>query len=142
MRTAAKAGILAGVGAAAIALGQRLRTAGGADSRENHWLAVTVNCSPDRLTPADSLPEPLARLRDRIELRVRPAAGDKGTEMLALPTDEGLSRADLRQALRQAKSLIEAGIVIHPDTPGSTHPGPAGRLLGAVVGRAQKEGRL
>jgi hypothetical protein len=142
MRTAAKAGILAGVGAAAIALGQRFRAASRADSRANHWLAVTVNCSPDRLTPEESLPEPLGRLRDRVELRVRPAAGDKGTELLARPTAESLSRADLRMALRQAKSLVETGLVIHPDSPGSAHPGPAGRLLGAVVGRARKEGRL
>jgi hypothetical protein len=140
MRTAAKAGILAGVGAAAIALGRRLQAAN--DSRDDHWLAVTVNCSPDQLTPPESLPEPLARLRDRVELRVRPAAGDKGTELLARPTDDSLSRPDLRVALRQAKSLIETGLVIHPDSPGSAHPGPAGRLLGAVVGRAQKEGRL
>jgi hypothetical protein len=142
MRTAAKAGIAAaGVAAAGIAIGQRLLAARPSDSREDHWLAVTVNCSPDRLTPSERLPEPLERLRDRVELRVRPATGDKGTELLARPTGD-LTRQDLRMALRQAKSLIETGTVIQPDSPGSAHPGPAGRLLGVVIGHAQKEGRL
>jgi hypothetical protein len=109
--------------------------------REDHWLAVTVNCSPDQV-PADSLPVPLAVLSDRIEVRIRPAAGDKGTELYARPRGDEVSREDLRMALRKAKSLIETGDVIQPDTPPSTHPGPVGRVLQVITRKSRGEGRL
>jgi hypothetical protein len=81
-------------------------------------------------------------LSSDIEVRIRPAAGDKGTELLARPTNERVSAGDVRSALRQAKSLLETGMVLSADAPPSTHPGPAGRLLRTLVRRANKEGRL
>ncbi|MFI9811476.1 MDR/zinc-dependent alcohol dehydrogenase-like family protein [Saccharothrix variisporea] len=79
MRTTSTAAVLTGVGAAAAAVVGRLVVARRkADSRDEHWLAVTVHCSPDRL---HDLPEPLAELRQDVELRIRPATGDKGTEL-------------------------------------------------------------
>lgn len=138
MKTSSRAAVLTGVGAAAAAVVGRLVVARRkADSRDEHWLAVTVHCSPDRL---HDLPEPLAELRQDVELRIRPATGDKGTELLARPVGD-VSREDLRVALRQTKSLIETGSVLRPDPP-ATHPGPAGRVLRLVTSRAAGEGRL
>lgn len=144
MRTASRAAVVAGVGAA-VALARRLasHTADGhKKGREDHWLAVTAYRPLEQVTGAESLPAPLERLRGGIEVRFRPAAGDKGTELLARPVGEEVSREELRIALRQAKSLLETGGVVHPDTTGSTHPGPAGKVLQMVIGKSKGEGRL
>jgi hypothetical protein len=122
----------------------------------NHWLVVTINKSPEEVGADGKLPEPLEKLRDRIDVKIRPAAGDKGTELAArlrepVPSGmEGLAarlsgndpRQEVRLALRQAKSLIETGEVLQPDKPGTTHPGPAGKLLQTLVQRSRGEGRL
>lgn len=134
MNTAGKAFLAAGV-AAAVAVSRRRRRTPSAPA--DGWLAVTVNRSPDEVQ--SSLPEPLARLN--VEVRIRPAAGDKGTDLMAKPT-EAVSRPDLRIALRQAKSLLETGEVVQPDSPPSTHPGPVGKVLQLVTNRAAGGGRL
>jgi len=136
MKTSTKAAVWVGAGAA-VAIGGRAVVGRKASDRDDRWLAVTVNCSPEQV---HELPEPLARLRADVEIRIRPATGDKGTEVLARPIGD-VSRADLRTALRQAKSLIETGSVLRPDPP-ATHPGPAGRVLRLVTRRATGEGRL
>jgi hypothetical protein len=89
---------------------------------------------------------PLSRMRSEIELTVRPAPGDKGTELAARPTAPDGGSADMRRALRAAlretKSILECGEVVEPSRPGSSHPGPAGQVLRAVTARAWGEGRL
>lgn len=42
------------------------------------WLVVTVNRPPEEIGGTAELPEPLTELGDRVELRIRRAAGDKG----------------------------------------------------------------
>lgn len=140
MRATSITAAAAGVGAA-VALGRRMRR-GTPDDRDDRWLAVTVYLPLDEVGGAGEYPGPLERLREHVETRVRKAAGDKGTELLARPLGDGVSREDLRIALRQAKSLLETGTVIEPDARPSTHPGPAGRILQAVVGKSKGEGRL
>ncbi|MFL6125359.1 hypothetical protein [Actinophytocola sp.] len=140
------AGAAAGVTAATRASSARQHRAD-----ENRWLAVTVNRPFDEVDPA-GLPAPLVELGDRIETRVRPASGDKGTELAARLREPGPSgvvarvagqdpRQDVRSALRAAKSLLETGDVLRPDPP-STHPGPGGRLVELASRRAGGEGRL
>lgn len=136
-RTAVAAGVGVAVGLTKRILSQR---PAGRDA-EDRWLAVTVNRS-DEFVGDGALPEPLARFAGRIEVRTRRAAGDKGTELLARPAEDGVSREDLRTALRQAKSLLETGEVLRADSPPSTHPGPAGKALRAVIRRSRGEGRL
>lgn len=133
MNTAGKALLAAGA-VAVVAVTRRRRRA---PSEPSGWLAVTVHRSPDEVQTA--LPEPLARLN--VEVRIRPATGDKGTELAAKPT-ESVSRPDLRIALRQAKSLLETGEVIEPSEPPTTHPGPVGKVLQLVTNRAEGGGRL
>jgi hypothetical protein len=85
-------------------------------------------------------------MRSDIELIVRPAPGDKGTELAARPTAPDGGSADMRRALRAAlretKSILECGEVVEPSRPGSSHPDSAGRVLRAVTARAWGEGRL
>ncbi|HEX7307634.1 hypothetical protein [Lentzea sp.] len=139
MNTAGKAVVAAGM-AAAVAVARR-RGRGKAAPREedaDRWLAVTVYRSPDEVQA--SLPQDLERWRGQAEIRIRPATGDKGTELMAKPVG-GTSRHDLRLALRKAKSVLEAGEVVRPDT-APTHPGPLGKALGLVTNRAGGSGRL
>jgi uncharacterized membrane protein len=98
--------------------------------------------------PDGRLPGPLADLGDLVEVEVRPAPGDKGSELRARlrgsePTGAASAAARLsgddprqrvRAALREARQLIEVGEVLRVD------PTPHGRRssnpIGAVVERA------
>jgi hypothetical protein len=117
------------------------------------WLVVTVFTEPSEIDTA-KLPEPLAEFGDRIEVRVRPAPGDKGTELAARlrdrrPSGTAASRlsgtdpeADLRSALRRAKQLIEVGevLVVDPVPHGDRTPTPAGVFLEGWTKAAPKAG--
>jgi hypothetical protein len=110
------------------------------------WLAVTVYRGPEDVRTQVDGSGPLSRMRDEIELTVRPAPGDKGTELAARPTASDGGSVDLRRrlraALRETKSILECGEVVEPSRPGSSHPGQAGQVLRAVTARAWGEGRL
>ncbi|NGY64270.1 hypothetical protein G7043_35690 [Lentzea sp. NEAU-D13] len=136
MNTAGKAFLAAGVVTVAAVARRRRRTP--AVQQADRWLVVTVNRSPDDVQ--SSLPDDLARWRDQIEISIRPATGDKGTELRAKPAGE-VSHDDVRLALRKAKAVLEAGEVIQPDT-APTHPGPMGKVLQRVTSRAGGGGRL
>ncbi|MGY1746810.1 hypothetical protein [Blastococcus sp. SYSU D00695] len=109
------------------------------------WRAVTV-LRPAADLPLDGLPAPLAALGDRVEVRVTPAPGDKGTELAARwrgpASEEELGR--LREALRAAKQLLETGEVLRmdPRPHGDRAVTPQGRLLDGAVARARKAGLL
>ena len=108
------------------------------------WLAVTVAREPAEVDATD-LPAPLADLGRRIEVRVQPAPGGKGTELAARlhgrsasGTDPGRltggdPEADVRSALREAKQLIEVGevLVVDPVPHGKRTATPGGALLEA-----------
>ncbi|MER8219351.1 hypothetical protein ABTZ58_01840 [Streptomyces sp. NPDC094143] len=149
---AAAAGITAG---AVIAWQRKAAGASGPAAADDRWLAVTINIDPGELQP-DKLPAPLREYGDRIETRISPAPGDRGTELavrLREPQPEGAHslparlagedpRQDLRRALRDAKSLLEAGEVLEPDAPPTTHDTPGGKLVGLLGRRAGGEGVL
>jgi hypothetical protein len=122
---------------------------------QNRWHVVTINKSADEIAPGGNPPGPLAELED-IEWTLRPAPGDKGTELAARlrqpePSDAAGAaarvagtdpRQRLREALRNAKMLAETGEILHPDRPGSTHPSPLGLPIRLASRRARGEGRL
>ncbi|MGS0684628.1 hypothetical protein ACVBEQ_05670 [Nakamurella sp. GG22] len=117
------------------------------------WLVVTVVCEPPEINTAD-LPAPLAEFGDRIEVRVRPAADSKGTELAAHLRDRVSSgtevsrlsgadpQADLRSALRKAKQLIEVNevLVVDPAPHGKRPDTPGGVLLESFTKAAPKAG--
>ena len=110
------------------------------------WRVVTVLCSPEQIGTGDALPAPLAGLGERIEIRVTPAPGDKGTELAARyrgpATEEDLG--ELRSALRRAKQLIEVGEVLRVDPQPHGHRAatPQGAALDGMTEQAPKEGVL
>jgi hypothetical protein len=117
------------------------------------WLVVTVLREPFDVETGD-LPRPLAELGDRIEVRVRPAPGSKGTELAARLRDRASSggvadrlggadpQSDLRSALRRAKQLLEVGevLAVDPTPHGDRKATPGGALLEAWTKRAPKGG--
>jgi hypothetical protein len=138
--------------AAALALHRRRTTPPDAGNR---WLSVTVNRGPGDIDPG-KLPGPLGEPGQRIETRIRPAPGDRGTE-LAVRLVEPAPRAahtlaarltgqdprqELRRALREAKALLETGEVMLPDAPPTVHDTPGGKLVGLLTRRAGGEGVL
>lgn len=127
----------------------------GADRTASGWLVVTVFREPADVDAAP-LPGPLAEFGDRIEVRVRPAAGGKGTELAARLRDRSASgsaagrltgqdpQADLRSALRRAKQLIEVGevLAVDPAPHGERTATPGGALLENWTRAAPKAGVL
>ncbi|MFI8193765.1 hypothetical protein ACIF8T_34180 [Streptomyces sp. NPDC085946] len=143
--------------AAGIAVARKARPAGRATHpADDRWLTVTVNLPPKEVRPDGALPEPLDRYADRIDVEVRPAPGERGTE-LAVRLKEPPSaaeaslpgrlagqdpRQEIRRALRDAKAILEAGEVLHPDTPATTRPTPGGKVIGLLGRRSGGEGVL
>ncbi|CAL9672862.1 hypothetical protein SUDANB105_07643 [Streptomyces sp. enrichment culture] len=73
------------------------------------------------------------------------AAGDRWltvTNCASARLADADPRQDLRRALREAKALLEAGEVLQPDTPPTTHDTPGGKLMGLLSRRAGGEGVL
>jgi hypothetical protein len=130
-------------GGAGVVLYRRVRQARSADfgNGSDRWHSVTINCSPEELGPE---PPPLDELGFPVELRIRPAPGDRGTEVAARVTS-GADRKrvrELRRALRSARSLAEVGEVLLPDSPGTTEPTLTGAPLAYATRHGREEGRL
>jgi hypothetical protein len=150
---------MAGVGAGVIVarrIVSRQAGNGAAEKVPDRWHSVTVNRPPEEVAPEGRLPEPLAKLDDAVEVRLRPAPGGRGTELAArvrdgVPAGAGGAvaraagsdpRQDLRAALRQSKQLLETGEVLHPDEPPTTRRTLRSLPLELATRRAGGEGRL
>ena len=146
--------ITAGLAAGAVIV-RRSRRSASAPTPDDRWLTVTVNRAPGEVQP-DKLPAPLREYGDRIDTRVGPAPGDRGTELAVRlkepPPAAAYSvparvagqdpRQDLRRALRAAKALLETGEVFLPDAPPTTRRTPGGTLVGLLSRRSGGEGVL
>jgi len=128
------------------------------DESRSRWRSVTINRSQQEVMPDGELPGPLAALGDLIEVQVRPAPGDKGTELAArlrtagptgprsapAPGEHEDPRERVRSALRQAKQLIEVGEVLRvdPQPHGHRPATPPGKLVDSATRHAGGEGLL
>ncbi|GLY20892.1 hypothetical protein Misp04_06240 [Micromonospora sp. NBRC 101691] len=92
------------------------------------WQVVTVGRPADEVLPGGRLPEPLARLGDGVQVRLRAAPGDRGTELAARAPDGRFAGMAahlvgddpdqvLRAALREVRQLAETGEPLRPDRP-------------------------
>ncbi|MFF0150164.1 hypothetical protein [Micromonospora sp. NPDC005203] len=129
---------------------------GQARRRRPRWHVATVNRPGNDVAPGGQLPEPLAGLGDAVEVRLRPAPGDRGTEIAVrlrdgaqLPVAAAARRATgrdpeqaIRAALRESKQLIETSEVLHPDYPPTTEPTPVNKPLRMATQEGRREGRL
>lgn len=163
--TSAVGGVVSRVGRAGEAVARQVRSAvtgtpgthsGTGNPPASGWLVVTVNRDPAEIDTG-VVPAPLVPFGDRIETRVRPAAGGKGAELAVRLAQRpsghtsGPARlagkdpqAELRSALREAKQLIEVGEVLRVDpTPhGKRKATPTGALVEAATKRAPEGGVL
>ncbi|CAL9337936.1 hypothetical protein SUDANB6_00210 [Streptomyces sp. enrichment culture] len=146
------------VGAAGVAAAWRSRSGPRPGGRpDNRWLTVTVNRPVTEVGPEEKPPPPLDRFGDSVDVRIRPAPGDRGTELAVRPAGPATGgtpssvparlagkdpRQELRLALREAKALLETGEVLLPDAPPTTRPTPAGKLIGLLGRRSGGEGVL
>ncbi|PJE96435.1 hypothetical protein CUT44_18195 [Streptomyces carminius] len=153
--------VLAGAGAGAVAL-RKLASPPADVRRGERWLVVTVNRPPQAVLPDGGRPpRPLDEFGDDLEVAVRPAPGGRGTELAARlregstpvraqPAQYSLParlagedpRQPVRQALRQAKALLETGEVLRPDVPTAREETLGSRLVGLATRRAGGEGVL
>jgi hypothetical protein len=94
--------------------------------------------------PDGRLPGPLAEMASEIEVQVRPAPADKGSELAARITRQhtGDQRERLRTALRHAKMILETGEVLESDKPSTTRTTITNLPLELALRRAQGTGRL
>lgn len=152
------AGVVAAATAAtaAVVVGQRHRRrpdegAGSPREARTRWQAVTVLADPDDVYSGGHKPPFLADLGEDVEVELRPAAGDKGTELRARLRQPATSEksADeaaksIRVALRRSKQVIEAGEVLRVDpTPhGKRKATPTGALVDQATEHADEEGLL
>ncbi|MGC5223870.1 hypothetical protein ACPW96_14960 [Micromonospora sp. DT81.3] len=142
------------VGAAGVAVGlvtrSLVRKKHDTDGDGRHpegWKAVTILGDATAFTQ-NGYPEPLRRMADVLEVRLKDAPADKGFEVHArvrdgadlkpVVGDEDPDQA-LRAALRDAKQLFETGEILRAT------PRPHGHrpttLLGAAVDKAEDEAK-
>jgi len=145
--------VIVGGAVAAVVVGKRVvdaRTRQASHSDRSRWNSVTVDLSPDEIAPGGVYPQPLVDLGDVVDIRMIPAPGSWGTELGARPKPgvPGISAGDLRQdvrrALRQSKTLLEAGEILRdqPMPHGKRPSTPTGRLVDEWEKRAQGGGFL
>jgi hypothetical protein len=90
---------------------------------------------------AANMPPQLIELGDGIEVDLRPAPGDRGTEIHVRQVDRGVSAGDIRRALRTGRSQLETGDVLRPGV-ATTTPTVLNLGLRAVTGHGREKGLL
>ncbi|MBM0233712.1 hypothetical protein JNW91_18760 [Micromonospora sp. STR1_7] len=129
-------------GAARLLRVPRRRGRSGADgdpAAAARWEVVTVDRPPEQVLPDGRWPEPLRLLEGAVEVRVRPAPGERGTELAARPLAGatpavGLAahlvgddpRLLVRRTLRQVKQRVETGEVLRADRSALDRPEDGG----------------
>jgi hypothetical protein len=108
---------------------------GRGEGRRTH--AVTVNLPIDRVAPDGQAPAALRELPG-VTVDVRPAPGDKGTELAVTGDDHML----IRRTLRDTKALLEVGEIAQPVAEGSAESTLLNAPLRAATAHAKEGGRL
>jgi hypothetical protein len=144
LTTLAGAAVLAG---AAPAVRRAIRVLRPAAQDTDRWHAVTVLCPPKEVEARRDTP--LAALGDAVEVSVRPAPGERGSEVCARLTpavaagdDAGERLEELRTALRETRQVLEIGWVVSAGRATTSRPTPLNAPLRAVTAHAKGRGRL
>ena len=144
LTTLAGAALVAG---AAPVVRRVMRAARPSAEELERWHAVTVLCLSQEVEARRDTP--LAALGDAVEVTVRPAPGERGTEVrarlapaAAAGDDAGERLEELRTALRETRQVLEVGWVVNADRPATTRPTPLNAPLRAAIAHGKGRGRL
>ncbi|GIF17131.1 hypothetical protein [Actinoplanes teichomyceticus] len=124
---------------AAVAAARRRRGATPA-SRRSHVLTVF---RPLAELEATQLPGSLREIADGVQITLRAAPGGRGTEIaVRIPEGSAVTDGEVRRALRETRSLLEAGDVLLPSGPATTTPTWRNRPLQAATRNGREGGLL
>ncbi|WIM93328.1 hypothetical protein ACTOB_005305 [Actinoplanes oblitus] len=131
-------GPLAAGAATVVAARRRRGPASGA--RRRH--VVTVY-KPLPELEATQLPGSLREIAHQVEISLAAAPGDRGTEIsVRVPDGSPVTDGEVRRALRETRSLLEAGDVLLPSGPATTETTPLNRPLQAATRHGREGGLL
>jgi len=142
MRTLTKTAVAITAAAAGVAVTRRLKERRGSAGPDDRRYVLTVFRPIDELTVMAERPAPLAALGDAVTVDLRPAPGDRGTEISVRRTDDKVSAGDVRRALRESRSLLEAGEVLLPTSPPTTEPTVTNKALREATEHGREGGLL
>jgi hypothetical protein len=126
----------AAVGGTSYRMIARRRSASASSGRRH---VITVHRPLDEI--AEVLPEPLAAYQGTLEVQLRAAPGDRGTEISARALNDTVSDGDIRRLLRESRSLLEVGDVLQPGGP-TTEPTASNAPLRAATRHGREGGLL
>lgn len=130
------ASLTAGVAVAAV---RRRRAARARATRHHHVVTVYKPLSE---LEATQLPGSLRQIADQVEIHLAAAPGDRGTEIaVRIPDGSAITDGEVRRALRETRSLLEAGDVLLPSGPATTTPTLLNKPLQSIT-RDGREGGL
>jgi hypothetical protein len=112
------------------------RAAASASGRRH---VITVHRPLDEV--AGVLPEPLTTFPGAVDVQLRAAPADRGTEISVRALNDTASDGDIRRLLRESRSLLEVGDVLQPGGPTST-PTALNRPLRAATRHGREGGLL
>ena len=125
-------------GAVAVAAARR----GGRSTNAFRRHVVTVY-RPLAELESEQLPGSLREIADDVEISLRAAPGGRGTEIaVRIPDGSKTTAGDVRRALRETRSLLEAGDVLLPSGPPTTVRTLTNRPLQAATRHGREGGLL
>ncbi|BCJ39729.1 hypothetical protein GCM10010168_78150 [Actinoplanes ianthinogenes] len=124
-------------GAAAVAVVRRRKAP---VPRRRHVVTVYKPLAELEVT---QLPGSLHEIADRVEISLAAAPGGRGTEIaVRIPDGSPVGDGEVRRALRETRSLIEAGDVLLPSGPATTRTTVLNRPLQAATRHGREGGLL
>jgi hypothetical protein len=142
MRTLTKAAMVITATAAGVVAGRRLSRRRDEPAEElGTTHAITVFRPLDDLTAMAERPAPLTALGDSVEIGLHAAPGGRGTEISVRRRNDRVSAGDVRRALRESRSLLEAGEVLLPGI-ATTEPTVTNKPLRTATEHGREGGLL
>jgi hypothetical protein len=136
-----RAAVFVGASAAGAAVTNRVVSARRARVRRTQTGILHVITVYRKINEVTSLPDPLQELGAAVEIQLREAPGDRGTEIAVRAVDASVTAGAIRRALRDSRSLLEVGEVLQPGVR-TTEPTVLNRPLRFATRHAREEGLL
>ncbi len=126
--------------AAGAAVAARRRSRPGAPDNRRHVVTVF---RPLAEVESTQLPGSLSEIAGDVRISLSAAPGGRGTEIaVRIPDGSAVTTGEVRRALRETRSLLEAGDVLLPSGPATTVPTLFNRPLQAATSNGREGGLL